>query len=151
MCNAEINDPPIPFLYEPGFVSSRLWLESVRRSRIWKKPCGERGKMALSQESPGVYWLILYHENFFCVVCVCVCVHTLKLCLVLCNPMDCSPSGFSVHGIFQAGIPTRFAISFGGSSWPKNWTASLLSPGLAGGFFSAGSIWKPIFCVLLFY
>ena len=23
-----------------------------------------------------------------------------QLCLSLCNPMDCSPSGFSVHGIF---------------------------------------------------
>ena len=24
------------------------------------------------------------------------------LCLTLCNPMDCSPSGFSAHGILQA-------------------------------------------------
>ena len=25
-------------------------------------------------------------------------------CLILCNPMDCSPPGFSVHGILQARI-----------------------------------------------
>ena len=27
-----------------------------------------------------------------------------QLCLTLCDPMDCSPSGSSVHGIFQAKI-----------------------------------------------
>ena len=37
-------------------------------------------------------------------VCVCVCVRMLvtQSCSTLCNPMDCSPSGSSVHGIFQA-------------------------------------------------
>ena len=25
-------------------------------------------------------------------------------CLTLCDPMDCSPPGFSVHGIFQAKV-----------------------------------------------
>ena len=25
-------------------------------------------------------------------------------CLTLCDPMDCFPSGSSVHGIFQAGV-----------------------------------------------
>ena len=99
MCNAEINDPPFHFCMNQVLFQADVWLESVRRSRIWQKPCGERGKMALSQESPGVCWLILYHENIFCGVCVCVCACT-QLCSVLCNPMDCSPSGFSVHGIF---------------------------------------------------
>ena len=32
-----------------------------------------------------------------------------QLCLTLCDPMDCSPSSFSVHGIFQgeywSGLP----------------------------------------------
>ena len=34
-------------------------------------------------------------------VCVCECVHdwSLQLCLTLCNPMDCSLHGFTVHGI----------------------------------------------------
>ena len=30
--------------------------------------------------------------------------YLLQLCLPLCNPMDCSPPGFSVQGILQAGI-----------------------------------------------
>ena len=43
-------------------------------------------------------------------VCVCVCIHAcvcaqwLQLCLILCNPMDYSPPGSSVHRIPKAGI-----------------------------------------------
>ena len=33
-------------------------------------------------------------------------------CLTLCNPMDCSPPGSSVHGILQARILEWVAISF---------------------------------------
>ena len=37
--------------------------------------------------------------------------------------MDCSLSGSSVHGIFQARVLEWIAISFSrGSSWPRNWT-----------------------------
>ena len=44
-------------------------------------------------------------------------------CLTLCNPMDCSLSGSSVHGIFQARVLEWIAISFSrGSSQPRNWT-----------------------------
>ena len=34
---------------------------------------------------------------------VYVCVHA-QSCPTLCNPLDCSPPGSSVHGIFQARI-----------------------------------------------
>ena len=41
----------------------------------------------------------------------------------LCDPMDCSQPGFSVHGIFQARVPKWVAISFPrGSSWPRDRT-----------------------------
>ena len=33
-------------------------------------------------------------------------------CLTLCNPMDCSPPGFPVHGILQAKILEWLAIPF---------------------------------------
>ena len=36
----------------------------------------------------------------------------LQSCLTLCNPIDCSPPGFSVHGILQARILEWVAISF---------------------------------------
>ena len=42
-------------------------------------------------------------------------------CLTLCNPMDCSLPGSSVHGIFQARILEWVAISFSrGSSRPRD-------------------------------
>ena len=36
----------------------------------------------------------------------CACMHAklLQACLTLCDPMDCSPPGSSVHGIVQARI-----------------------------------------------
>ena len=42
-----------------------------------------------------------------------VCVHakSLQLCPTLCDPMDCSPPGSSVHGVFQARILEQVAIS----------------------------------------
>ena len=44
-------------------------------------------------------------------------------CPTLCNTMDCSPPGSSVHGIFQARVLEWVAISFSrGSSWPRDQT-----------------------------
>ena len=46
-----------------------------------------------------------------------------QLCRTLCNPMGCSPPGFSVHGTSQARILDRVAISFSrGSSQPRDRT-----------------------------
>ena len=46
-----------------------------------------------------------------------------QLCLTLCNPMDCSLTCFSVHGILQARILEWVAISFSRrSSRPRDWT-----------------------------
>ena len=39
-----------------------------------------------------------------------ICVHT-QLCLTLCNPMDSSPPGSSVHAIIPARILESVAIS----------------------------------------
>ena len=46
-----------------------------------------------------------------------------QLYATLCNPIDCSPSVSSVHGIFQARILEQAAIfSFRGSSGPRDQT-----------------------------
>ena len=53
-------------------------------------------------------------------VCVCVCVCA-QLYPVLCNPIDWSPPGSSVHGIFRGRILEQIAISFSkGSSWCRD-------------------------------
>ena len=59
-------------------------------------------------------------------VCVYVCgsvhMHT-QFCPTLCNPIDCSPLGSSVHWIFQAGILEWVAISYSRwSSQPRDQT-----------------------------
>ena len=42
-------------------------------------------------------------------------------CPTLCDPMDCSLPGFSVHGVFQARVLEWVAIAFSrGSSRPKD-------------------------------
>ena len=44
-------------------------------------------------------------------------------CLTLCNPMDYSLPGSSVHGIFQTRVLEWVAIAFSrGSSQPRDWT-----------------------------
>ena len=44
-------------------------------------------------------------------------------CPTLCNPMDCSLWGSSVHGIFQARVLEWIATAFSrGSSRPRDWT-----------------------------
>ena len=63
---------------------------------------------------------------------------SLRSCLTLCNPVDCSPPGSSVGGTLQARILEWAAISFfRGSSWPRNWTQVSF---IAGRFFN---IWCP--------
>ena len=53
----------------------------------------------------------------------CCCCLVTQLHSNLCNPMDCRPPGSSVHGISQARILERVAISFSrGSSQPREWT-----------------------------
>ena len=44
-------------------------------------------------------------------------------CLTLCDPVDCSPPGSSVHRFSQARLLKWVTIRFSrGSSWPRNWT-----------------------------
>ena len=59
-------------------------------------------------------------------------------CLILCNTMDCSPSGSSVHGILQARILAWVAIPFSrGSSQAGDWTQVSCT---AGRFFTIWAI-----------
>ena len=54
-------------------------------------------------------------------VYIYVKVKVVQSCLTFCNPMDCSLSGSSVHGILQARILEWVAIpSSRGSSQPRS-------------------------------
>ena len=65
-------------------------------------------------------------------------VHAQLSCLTLCHPMDCSPPGCSVHGIFQVRILEYVAISFSsGSPQPRNRTHISFFSALVGGFFTS--------------
>ena len=51
---------------------------------------------------------------------LCVLSLVAQLRTALCNPLDCSPPGSSVHGILQARILERVAIFFCRESfWPR--------------------------------
>ena len=69
------------------------------------------------------------------------CAESLQSCPTLCDPMDCSPLGSSVHGILQAKILEWVAISP-----PRdlpNPEITLASPALTGRFFTTEQLGKP--------
>ena len=75
--------------------------------------------------------------------CVCVCVYA-QLHLTLCNPMNCSLPGSSIHGIsrqkYWSGLPFPTP---GDLSDPGFKTKSSASPTLAGRFFNTEPPEKP--------
>ena len=77
---------------------------------------------------------------------MCVC-SVAQSHLTLCNIMDCSLSGSSIHGILQARILEWVVISSSrGSSWPRDQTCLRFPAGmeifLAGMFFTIGATWE---------
>ena len=69
------------------------------------------------------YFLIICYEYVYIFVCAWVHVKLLQSCLTLCNAVDLSPPGTSVHGILQARRLEWVAISFSrGSSRPRDRT-----------------------------
>ena len=85
-----------------------------------------------------VYYIVLYCIVFY------VCAQS---CPTVCDHMDCSLPGSSVHGFLQAKILECVPISYPrGSSLPRDQTQVFASPTLTGGFFTASTIslcWCP--------
>ena len=70
-------------------------------------------------------------------------------CLTLCDPVDCSPPGCSVLGISQDRILEWVPFPPAGDPPdPGIESVSLMSPTLAGRFFTTEPPGKPIYCVL---
>ena len=66
-----------------------------------------------------------------------------QVCPTLCDPMDCNPPGFSVHGIISARILEWVAIPFSRvSHWPGIKSTSLVFPAWEGPILSYIGILK---------
>ena len=74
-----------------------------------------------------------------------ICTKSFQSCLTLCSPMDCNLPGSSVHGILQARTMDWFAMPFS-RDLPELGIepASLMSPGLAGGFSTTSTTWQAL-------
>ena len=74
---------------------------------------------------------------------------SLQSCLTLCDPTDCSPPGSSVHRILQARILELLLCPPPGDlPNPGVEPESLMSPALAGGFFTTSAIWEACLTML---
>ena len=117
----------IPLTEEPG------GLQSTRLHRVghdWSNlACMHQGLSQFSQTADGFF----FHSENNCMGCRVLPYaekaeresenEVAQSCLTLCNPMDCSLLGSSVHEIFQARILEWVAISFSrGSSQPRDQT-----------------------------
>ena len=79
-------------------------------------------------------------------VCVCVCVYErerLSSVWLICDPIDSSLPGSSIHAIFPTRILEQVAISSSrGSSRSRDGTLVCCISCLASGFFTTCAIWK---------
>ena len=125
---------------------------------IWTQ--SENFKNILAIEVPTLDFIECHHlwirysyvrVTFLCVGCVCVCVcahaHT-QSCLTLCDPLDHTPPGSSVHGIFQAGILGWVAMpSSRGSSQPRSQTGVSCVPCIGRQITYHCPTWEAQFCL----
>ena len=81
-------------------------------------------------------------------ICIHICDNAaadamfLQLCPTLCDPVDCSPPGSSIHGILQARILEWVAIPLG---YPPNLGIKPESPALQADSLPSELPWKPIY------
>ena len=73
----------------------------------------------------------------------CVRAKLIQSYPTLCNPVDCSPPGYSVHVILHARILEWVAMASSGDlPNPGMEPASLMSPALADRFFTTRATWE---------
>ena len=126
-------------------LSETRWLKKQTpiylRSLAWEVPDKGAGYL-LSPEGrlPDFQMTILYlhmaesREKEGKLICFFLESEVAQSCPTLCDSMDCSPPGSSVHGLLRARILEWVAISFSrGSSWPRDWTGVSC---IAGRFFN---------------
>ena len=71
------------------------------------------------------------------------CAKSLESCLTVCDPMDCSLPGSSVHGVLQARILDWVAFPLPEDPPdPGIEPTSLMSPAFTGRFFTTSATWE---------
>ena len=112
----------------------RAPIYGVTKSRTWLERLSTHARIVDSQCCVSFMWKakLVTHiptsssfSDPFPIQVITECVHAklIQSCLTLCDPMDYSLPGYSVHGILQAGILAWAAIPFSrGSSQPRDQT-----------------------------
>ena len=76
---------------------------------------------------------------------MCVCANLVQSCLTLCDAMDCSLPGSSVHGSFQARILGWVVMpSSRASSWSRDWNCFSCYPALQADSILLSHLGSPI-------
>ena len=89
--------------------------------------------------SPTLYWKWWWLLSCY-IECVCA-----QWCPAVCDPMDCSLPGSSVHGIIPERILEWVAISSSrGSSWPRGQTHISCISCAVGRFFTTSDTWEAL-------
>ena len=100
--------------------------------------CHSRGQYAKALEIPGAIMFYVYLTSLGVALMCC-----LQSCPTLCDIMDHSPPGSSLHGILQArywsGLPFPPA---GDLPHAGIKAVSLMTPALTGGFFTTSTTWE---------
>ena len=90
------------------------WFNPKLRNSFWNFPSLLPRKQIFISPNP----MSFPQFNFFL-----VCSKSLSRVQLFCDPMDCSPPGFSVYRISQGRILEWIADFFSrGSSWSRDWT-----------------------------
>ena len=93
------------------------------------------------------FWILSWKHSLWILIklanCTYVHAKSLQFCPILCNPRDHNPSGSSVPMILQARILEWFpCLSPGDLPDPGVEPLSLMSPALAGRFFTTDATWE---------
>ena len=97
------------FCLEPSQRPSQPLRSCFREDHCFK---GKPEKAWIQIPTPFLEQVYTHRQNYSSTtahICLCLCAQS---CLNLCNPVDSSQPGSSVHGIFQARILEWLAISF---------------------------------------
>ena len=141
----------LPFTILPFMILTRIRisapLESSKLCDEWGNFFWTEGFGSSQMDSPPFLLITLMSNRVFALHCMCA--KSLQSCLTLCDPMDYSPAGSSVHGILQARILEWVAMpSSRGSFQPRIELKSLTSPALADRFFTTSATWQVPFAFL---